>query len=88
MTHPLPPLKRGDEFVPEILRRDAPLDDMPGGGFIIKNTVRLRVLCGELNQAEFFPAPFSPPTSSLTNCCYPTSVRHPEGRESCPRRGD
>ena len=31
MTHPLPPLKRGDEFVPEILRRDAPLDDMPGG---------------------------------------------------------
>ena len=33
MTHPLPPLKRGDEFVPEILRRDAPLDDMPVGGF-------------------------------------------------------
>ena len=47
MTHPLPPLKRGDEFVPVILRRDAPLDDMPVGGFIIKNSVRLRVLCGE-----------------------------------------
>ena len=39
MTHPLPPLKRGDEFVPEILRRDAPLDDNERGLQKEKNSV-------------------------------------------------